>query len=186
MEDDRLGGIRIAEGLCVLNSGASAGQRQLRTWKTCATEAIPPVWRFDSATTSISSIAGPDSALSASKSARSSWAASFRHVFVSHFHWDHIQGFPFFRPLYERPNRFLFHCSSRTRSLKRVMEEQMASPFLPGGPGGDAGAARVLRSQRGPPLARRHDGANRLAQPSPGLHGFSAGNQGRGVRVCHR
>ncbi|MGC1975733.1 MAG: MBL fold metallo-hydrolase, partial [Candidatus Sulfotelmatobacter sp.] len=22
------------------------------------------------------------------------------HVFVSHFHWDHIQGMPFFRPLY--------------------------------------------------------------------------------------
>src|ERR1017187_7704450 len=53
------------------------------------------------------------------------------HVFVSHFHWDHIQGFPFFRPLYEPSNRFLFHCSSRTRSLKRVMEEQMSSPFFP-------------------------------------------------------
>ena len=23
------------------------------------------------------------------------------HIFVSHFHWDHIQGIPFFRPLYE-------------------------------------------------------------------------------------
>jgi phosphoribosyl 1,2-cyclic phosphodiesterase len=57
------------------------------------------------------------------------------HVFVSHFHWDHIQGFPFFRPLYEPSNRFLFHCSSRTRSLKRVMEEQMASPFFPVGLG---------------------------------------------------
>jgi phosphoribosyl 1,2-cyclic phosphodiesterase len=57
----------------------------------------------------------------------------FAHVFVSHFHWDHIQGFPFFRPLYERPNRFLFHCSSRIRSLQRVMEEQMASPFFPVG-----------------------------------------------------
>ncbi len=55
------------------------------------------------------------------------------HVFVSHFHWDHIQGFPFFRPLYMRSNRFLFHCSSRTRSLQAVMEEQMAAPFFPVG-----------------------------------------------------
>jgi len=54
------------------------------------------------------------------------------HVFVSHFHWDHIQGIPFFRPLYERADsQFVFHCSSRTRSLKQVMDEQMASPYFP-------------------------------------------------------
>jgi len=54
------------------------------------------------------------------------------HVFVSHFHWDHIQGIPFFGPLYDRSeNRFSFHSSKRTRSLKRVMEEQMASPYFP-------------------------------------------------------
>ncbi|MDP9159734.1 MAG: MBL fold metallo-hydrolase [Acidobacteriota bacterium] len=56
----------------------------------------------------------------------------FAHVFVSHFHWDHIQGIPFFGPLYDSPdNHFVFHSSSRTRSLKRVMEEQMASPYFP-------------------------------------------------------
>jgi phosphoribosyl 1,2-cyclic phosphodiesterase len=54
------------------------------------------------------------------------------HVFVSHFHWDHIQGMPFFRPLYESPqSRFSFHASSRTRSLKQVMSDQMASPYFP-------------------------------------------------------
>ena len=54
------------------------------------------------------------------------------HIFVSHFHWDHIQGIPFFLPLYERPeNRFVFHASARTRSLERVMEEQMAVPYFP-------------------------------------------------------
>ena len=54
------------------------------------------------------------------------------HVFVSHFHWDHIQGIPFFGPLYDKPeNRFIFHSSSRTRSLKRVMEAQMAAPYFP-------------------------------------------------------
>jgi len=56
------------------------------------------------------------------------------HIFVSHFHWDHIQGLPFFGPLYDNPeNRFEFHCSSRTRSLKQVFEEQMASPYFPVG-----------------------------------------------------
>ena len=54
------------------------------------------------------------------------------HVFVSHFHWDHIQGIPFFGPLYDKAeNHFFFHSSSRTRSLQQVMEEQMASPYFP-------------------------------------------------------
>jgi phosphoribosyl 1,2-cyclic phosphodiesterase len=54
------------------------------------------------------------------------------HIFVSHFHWDHIQGIPFFSPLYERAeNQFYFHSSNRTRSLQRVMEEQMAAPYFP-------------------------------------------------------
>ena len=54
------------------------------------------------------------------------------HVFVSHFHWDHIQGMPFFRPLYDNPNsQFIFHSSSRTRSLAQVMAEQMAAPYFP-------------------------------------------------------
>jgi phosphoribosyl 1,2-cyclic phosphodiesterase len=56
------------------------------------------------------------------------------HIFISHFHWDHIQGLPFFGPLYDnRENRFHFHCSSRTRSLKRVLEDQMAAPYFPVG-----------------------------------------------------
>jgi phosphoribosyl 1,2-cyclic phosphodiesterase len=54
------------------------------------------------------------------------------HVFVSHFHWDHIQGMPFFRPLYDSPNsQFIFHSSARTRRLEQVMAEQMASPYFP-------------------------------------------------------
>jgi phosphoribosyl 1,2-cyclic phosphodiesterase len=54
------------------------------------------------------------------------------HIFVSHFHWDHIQGMPFFRPLYESPHsRFSFHSSGRTRGIQQVMAEQMASPYFP-------------------------------------------------------
>jgi phosphoribosyl 1,2-cyclic phosphodiesterase len=54
------------------------------------------------------------------------------HVFVSHFHWDHIQGIPFFRPLYENSqSRFSFHSSGRTRGIQQVMAEQMASPYFP-------------------------------------------------------
>lgn len=54
------------------------------------------------------------------------------HVFISHFHWDHIQGIPFFRPLYENHgNAFYFHSSSRNRSLQNAIEGQMADPYFP-------------------------------------------------------
>ncbi len=57
------------------------------------------------------------------------------HVFVTHYHWDHIQGIPFFAPLYSRHHHFHFH-SFRSQylgeqSLRRVLEAQMASPYFP-------------------------------------------------------
>jgi phosphoribosyl 1,2-cyclic phosphodiesterase len=57
------------------------------------------------------------------------------HIFVTHYHWDHIQGIPFFSPLYAEQNRFHFY-SFRSEylgagSLKRVFEAQMAHPYFP-------------------------------------------------------
>lgn len=54
------------------------------------------------------------------------------HIFLSHFHWDHIQGIPFFAPLYGDPNSYFhFHSSNRTRGLQRAIEEQMSDPYFP-------------------------------------------------------
>lgn len=56
----------------------------------------------------------------------------YAHIFLSHFHWDHIQGIPFFTPLYNsRENYFFFHSSNRTRGLQRTIEEQMSDPYFP-------------------------------------------------------
>jgi phosphoribosyl 1,2-cyclic phosphodiesterase len=57
------------------------------------------------------------------------------HIFVTHYHWDHIQGVPFFSPLYAESNEFHFY-SFRSKflgrdSLKQVFETQMASPYFP-------------------------------------------------------
>ncbi len=54
------------------------------------------------------------------------------HIFLSHFHWDHIQGIPFFAPLYDSADSyFFFHSSSRGRGLQQAIEEQMADPYFP-------------------------------------------------------
>jgi phosphoribosyl 1,2-cyclic phosphodiesterase len=57
------------------------------------------------------------------------------HIFVTHYHWDHIQGIPFFSPLYAENNQFHFY-SFRSKflgrdSLKQVFETQMALPYFP-------------------------------------------------------
>ena len=57
------------------------------------------------------------------------------HIFVTHYHWDHIQGIPFFTPFYCPENRFHFYSFRSeflgTDSLQRVFEAQMASPYFP-------------------------------------------------------
>lgn len=53
-------------------------------------------------------------------------------LYLTHFHWDHIQGIPFFLPLYQRGNQFMFYSVMRTGSgLKDAIEGQMANPYFP-------------------------------------------------------
>jgi len=57
------------------------------------------------------------------------------HIFVTHYHWDHIQGMPFFAPMYSENNEFHFY-SFRSKflgrdSLRQVFEAQMAMPYFP-------------------------------------------------------
>lgn len=51
------------------------------------------------------------------------------HIFVSHLHWDHIQGFPFFSPAYTAGNRIIFHGFHST--IEAAIREQMRAPWFP-------------------------------------------------------
>jgi phosphoribosyl 1,2-cyclic phosphodiesterase len=54
------------------------------------------------------------------------------YIFLTHFHWDHIQGIPFFRPLYENGNLFAFHAVHRgEKELIGAIEGQIISPYFP-------------------------------------------------------
>lgn len=53
-------------------------------------------------------------------------------VFFSHFHWDHIQGLPFFKPLFSENNLIRFYGESKNNlTLPQILEEQMRAPFFP-------------------------------------------------------
>ncbi len=52
-------------------------------------------------------------------------------IFLTHFHWDHIQGLPFFPPLYGPKNHISFFAGSSGRPLQETLEGQMAKPYFP-------------------------------------------------------
>ncbi len=51
---------------------------------------------------------------------------------LSHFHWDHIQGWPTFRPAYAAENRFVLYgpCNGETGPLE-ALSGQMRPPYFP-------------------------------------------------------
>lgn len=54
------------------------------------------------------------------------------HLFVSHTHWDHIQGFPFFLPTYIPAFKIAIHGPSGFgKDLKSIFQGQLASNYFP-------------------------------------------------------
>ena len=51
------------------------------------------------------------------------------HLFVSHVHWDHIMGLPFFGPAYIPGNRLIFYGAHR--ELEAALRRQMEPPSFP-------------------------------------------------------
>jgi phosphoribosyl 1,2-cyclic phosphodiesterase len=60
---------------------------------------------------------------------RLSWRGS---LFLTHYHWDHIQGLPFFGPAFRSENRFLIYGErKRGSSIEEILSEQMQAPYFP-------------------------------------------------------
>jgi phosphoribosyl 1,2-cyclic phosphodiesterase len=51
------------------------------------------------------------------------------HVFLSHLHWDHIMGFPFFIPAYEAGN--VIHLHSCHAEVEQAIRQQQDAPSFP-------------------------------------------------------
>src|ERR1700677_486043 len=54
------------------------------------------------------------------------------HVFITHTHWDHIQGFPFFEPVYSRALPIhLYGQQAKDDNIYQVLSGQMSSDYFP-------------------------------------------------------
>lgn len=55
-------------------------------------------------------------------------------ILISHTHWDHIQGFPFFKPVFGRHNRFVLVGRKRVdQRLEAALAGQFTESYLPFG-----------------------------------------------------
>lgn len=58
------------------------------------------------------------------------------HLLLSHAHWDHIQGFPFFVPAYIPGNQVSVYGATRAqKTIQETLSGQMTAPYFPVGMG---------------------------------------------------
>jgi phosphoribosyl 1,2-cyclic phosphodiesterase len=54
------------------------------------------------------------------------------YIFFSHVHWDHIQGFPFFRPAFDPEFEINLYSSLHSNvDIERALRGQMVAPYFP-------------------------------------------------------
>jgi phosphoribosyl 1,2-cyclic phosphodiesterase len=53
------------------------------------------------------------------------------HLLLTHFHWDHIQGIPFFQPLFSQDNMVKIYSMYPPGTARAVLKGQMSVPYSP-------------------------------------------------------
>jgi phosphoribosyl 1,2-cyclic phosphodiesterase len=53
------------------------------------------------------------------------------HLILTHYHWDHLQGFPFFTPAYLKHTRINIYGTVKETSAQQALSYQMSFPYFP-------------------------------------------------------
>ena len=166
---------------CASASGAPAGRSLVRVQPRCATAATPRAWRSSRTT-------GPGS-FSTAAPARTSSSRDLRrrgplpplgHLLIGHAHWDHIQGFPFFEPLYDPRSEWrVYAAGDRTGHLKQTFARQMSPEHHPIALGDLNASVRFRALTEGSFDGRRNPRRRAVSAPSRADAGLPAGGRRR-------
>lgn len=92
-------------------------------------------------------------------------------ILLSHAHWDHIQGFPFFAPIFVPGNTFTVFGNARSPTvLESILEGQVNPHFSPLYTIRNLGAAFELQPMAGAGQAHRYRKVNLLTGENPHGH----------------
>lgn len=101
------------------------------------------------------------------------------HIFVGHTHWDHIQGFPFFGPLYSPKNSFnIYSVRGAHGSFQSIFSGSMASDYFPIPLGGMAGKLNFVEMSGPLDIDGAKVSYHHLNHPGPCI-GFRIETQGK-------
>jgi phosphoribosyl 1,2-cyclic phosphodiesterase len=105
-------------------------------------------------------------------------------IYVSHIHWDHIQGLPFFAPLYE-PDQTIYLLSHQVGSLFSCLIEQMDGLHFP--VTRESLPSRLHHIKQNAMVFLREHGINisRIATNHPGRGGYGYRIEARGGSVVY-
>ena len=54
------------------------------------------------------------------------------HFVFTHAHWDHVMGFPFFKPIFHQEAAFYMHkCPFQSKFVETVLSKVMSAPYFP-------------------------------------------------------
>ena len=70
-------------------------------------------------------------------------------ILLTHTHWDHIQGLPYFRPLYDPRSRVRIHGPRQASGLRDIIERQMTWENFPIPPSAQTGVEAIIDREAG-------------------------------------
>lgn len=102
------------------------------------------------------------------------------HIFISHFHWDHMQGFPFFAPAYIAGNQVKIY--GYYEKIEDYFTKQQAQPYFPVPLAAMSADIQFIKLDLGKTVTVSGFDISGIEQPHPGAsYGFRFEKDGKSI-----